>query len=278
MSILDPGAAAYRDLWEAVGPRWERVTEEIRDYAAADPRLSSLIPEEPDVERDRESRRLIERALGDDDWEPYWEDVRTQAAGYAMADIPFSTWADLISAFRATAAQVVEERYDGDAECRVGALRALDRWLDRALGHFGDVFTSTMGGVIQRQEQAIRALSTPVLQVRPQLLIVPVIGVMDGARLEQMEQEVLTAVRGRRARVVVLDLTGVPSLEVGMAQRMARTVGGVRLMGAEVIVSGLSAELAATLVGEGVDLTALRSVGDLQSGIEAAELLLGALR
>ena len=276
MTALEPGADAFRDLWSAIGPDWPRMTEEIRAYAVADPRLSALLPAEPDIERDAESRRLVEAALGAGDWAPYWEDVRTQAAGYAMADIPFSTWSDLISALRLSASRIVEERYDGDAACRVRALRALDRWLDGALGHFGDVFTSTMEEVIQRQQQAIRALSTPVLQVRPQLLIVPVIGVLDRARLDQMEHEVLAAVGGRRARVVVLDVTGVPALEAGMAERLARTVVGVRLMGADVIVSGLSAALAGTLVAEGVDLSGLRSVGDLQSGIEVAEALLGA--
>jgi rsbT co-antagonist protein RsbR len=169
----------------------------------------------------------------------------------------------------------VQARYEQEAECRAKALRALDRWLDVALGHFGDVFASTMETVIHEQQQAIRALSTPVLQVRQGLLIVPVIGVLDRARLEQMEQEVLSSVRSRRARVVVLDMTGVPSLEAAMAERLVRTVVGVRLMGAEVIVSGLSAALAQTLVNEGVDLTALRSVGDLQSGIDAAEVVLG---
>ncbi len=131
-----------------------------------------------------------------------------------------------------------------------------------------------MEAVINRQQQAIRELSTPVLQVRPGLLIVPVIGALDAARLDQLEAEVLAAVRARRARVVVLDVTGVPSLEATMAERLVRTVVGVRLMGAEVIVSGLSAALAQTLVNEGTDLAALRSVGDLQGGIEAAEAVL----
>jgi len=247
--------------------------DRIRTAARAIPSLAPVL-RTADPERDAESRRLIERALTQDEWDAYWSDVRTQAAGYAMADIPFSVWVEVIAMLRTEASAVVERAYGGDDARRAGARTALDRWLDGALGVFGDVFTSTMGDVIHRQQEAIRELSTPVLQVRPQLLIVPVVGALDAARLTQMETEVLAAVRRRRARVVVLDVTGVPALEPQMAERLVRTVVGVRLMGAEVIVSGLSAALAQALVSEGADLAALRSVGDLQSGIEAAEALL----
>jgi rsbT co-antagonist protein RsbR len=249
------------------------MVERLRVTAARNPHLAPLL-EQPDPERDRVSRALIRGALAAGEWDAYWEDVRTQAAGYAMADIPFSAWSDLISMLREEATAIVERAHADDDARRVGAQLALGRWLDAALGVFGDVFTSTMAAVINRQQAAIRELSTPVLQVRPQLLIVPVVGVLDAARLNQLEAEVLTSVRARRARVVVLDVTGVPSLEAEMAEQLVRTVVGVRLMGAEVVVSGLSAALAQTLVTGGVDLGALRSVGDLQSGIEAAERLL----
>jgi anti-anti-sigma regulatory factor len=249
------------------------MADRIRSAAAGIPSLAPLL-RQTDPERDATSRRLIARALTDGEWDAYWSDIRTQAAGYAMADIPFSVWVEVISMLRTEAAAIVEDAFRDDEARRTGARIALDLWLDGALGVFGDVFTSTMGDVIHRQQEAIRELSTPVLQVRPQLLIVPVVGVLDAVRLTQMETEVLAAVRGRRARVVVLDVTGVPSLEPQMAERLVRTVVGVRLMGAEVIVSGLSAALAQALVSEGAELAALRSVGDLQSGIEAAEALL----
>ncbi len=229
----------------------------LRASSARNPHLAPLVGQRP-ARHDEGSRRLIRGALMDGEWDAYWADIRSQASGYALADIPFSTWTEFISALRTEATSITQEAYAEDPPLRRDALLALDRWLDAALGEFGDVFTSTMEAVIKRQQQAIRELSTPVLQVRPGLLIVPVVGALDAARLDQLEAEVLAAVRTRRARVVVLDVTGVPSLEATMAERLVRTVVGVRLMGAEVIVSGLSAALAQTLVAEGADLAALR--------------------
>jgi len=77
------------------------------------------------------------------------------------------------------------------------------------------------------------------------------------------------------AKVVVVDITGVPSVDASVANHLVQTVDASRLMGANVIVTGLSAEIAQTLVTIGVDLSEMATVGDLQGGIEEAERLLG---
>lgn len=128
---------------------------------------------------------------------------------------------------------------------------------------------------IRAQQEAIRELSTPVLQVREQLLILPIIGVIDSLRARQLTEGLLRSIRANRAKVVILDITGVPSVDSKVANHLVQTVEASRLMGATVIVTGLSAEVAQALVTIGVDLSRLQTVGDLQGGIEAAELLLG---
>ncbi len=109
--------------------------------------------------------------------------------------------------------------------------------------------------IIREQQEAIRELSTPVLQVRERLLILPIIGVIDPQR--------------------VLDITGVPYIDSPVANHLVQTVEAARLLGATVIVTGLSPEIAQTLVNIGVDLGKMNTVGDLQGGIEEAERLLG---
>ena len=128
---------------------------------------------------------------------------------------------------------------------------------------------------ISQQQEAIRKLSTPVLQVRDRLLILPIIGEIDPARARQLTQQLLHAIRSNRARVVVIDITGVPAVDSNIANHLLQTVEASRLMGATAIVSGLSAEVAQTLVGLGVPLDKLNTVGDLQGGIERADALLG---
>src|SRR6184192_1330563 len=129
--------------------------------------------------------------------------------------------------------------------------------------------------VIRQQQEAIRELSTPVLPVRERLLILPIIGIIDPQRARQLTEQLLHGIRVNRAKVVVMDITGVPAMDASLANRLNQMVHASRLLGATVIVTGLSAEIAQTLVNIGVDLGKMNTVGDLQGGIEEAERLLG---
>jgi rsbT co-antagonist protein RsbR len=129
--------------------------------------------------------------------------------------------------------------------------------------------------VIRQQQHALLELSTPVLQVRERLLILPIIGVLDQKRARQLTEQLLRGIRTHRAKVVVIDVTGVAEIDEAVANNLVQTVDASRLMGASVIITGLSSEIAQTLVTIGVDLSKVNTSGDLQGGIEEAEHLLG---
>jgi len=128
---------------------------------------------------------------------------------------------------------------------------------------------------IREQQEALRELSTPVLQVRERLLILPIVGLIDPQRARQLTEQLLRGIRANRAKVVVIDITGVAAMDTNVANHLVQTVEASRLLGATVIVSGLSPEIAQTLVNIGVELSKMTTVGDLQGGIEEAERLLG---
>jgi rsbT co-antagonist protein RsbR len=136
-------------------------------------------------------------------------------------------------------------------------------------------FVQERSRVIREQQEAIRVLSTPVLQVRERLLILPIIGVIDPQRARQLTEQLLQGIRTNRAKVVVIDITGVPVMDATVANHLVQTVEAARLLGATVIITGLSPEIAQTLVTIGVDLGKMNTVGDLQGGIEEAERALG---
>jgi rsbT co-antagonist protein RsbR len=138
-----------------------------------------------------------------------------------------------------------------------------------------DVLIDERERVIGLQQSAIRELSTPALQVRDRLLILPIIGVLDSQRAKQLTDNLLHAIRANRAKVVVMDITGVAAVDSKVANHLIQTVAAAKLMGAAVIVTGLSAEVAQSLVALGVDLSKLNTVGDLQGGLEEAERLIG---
>ena len=130
--------------------------------------------------------------------------------------------------------------------------------------------------IIRQQQEAIRELSTPVLQVRERLLILPIIGVLDSAARPPAHRAAAARhPRQPRARSSSSTSPASPTIDSTVANHLVQTVDASRLMGATVIITGLSPEIAQTLVTIGVDLGKMNTVGDLQGGIEEAERLLG---
>jgi len=124
------------------------------------------------------------------------------------------------------------------------------------------------------QQEAIRELSTPVLPFRQGMLLLPIIGQIDSPRARQLTEHLLESIRTNRAKVVVIDITGVATVDSRVANHLVQTIDAARLMGAHVIVSGISPVIALTMVTLGIDLGRVVTVGDMQSGIERAESLL----
>ena len=166
-------------------------------------------------------------------------------------------------------------KYQTDFEKLNRILDAYEPAANRIANTVAVGFVQERERVIRQQQEAIRELSTPVLQVRERLLILPIIGVIDPQRARQLTEQLLRGIRTNRAKVVVIDITGVAAMDVTVANHLVQTVEASRLLGATVIVTGLSPEIAQTLVTIGVDLGKMNTVGDLQGGIEQAERLLG---
>jgi rsbT co-antagonist protein RsbR len=143
------------------------------------------------------------------------------------------------------------------------------------IGLIVDVIVFERERVIRQQQEAIRELSTPVLQIRERLLLLPIIGVIDSHRARLVTDSLLRAIRTNRARVVVMDVTGVATIDSKVANHLLQTATAARLMGAVVILTGVSSEVAQSLAALGIELNKFNTVGDLQGGVEEAEHILG---
>jgi rsbT co-antagonist protein RsbR len=181
----------------------------------------------------------------------------------------------IVLLLRDVLARSLFEKYQADFDLLNRVLDAYEPAANRIANTVGVGFVQERERIIRQQQEAIRELSTPVLQVRERLLILPIIGVLDSQRARQVTEQLLRGIRSNRAKVVVVDITGVPTVDSTVANHLVQTVEASRLMGASVIITGLSSEIAQTLVTIGVDLSKMTAVGDLQGGIEQAERLLG---
>jgi rsbT co-antagonist protein RsbR len=181
----------------------------------------------------------------------------------------------IVLLLRDVLARSLFQKYQSDFDYLNEVLDAYEPAANRIANTVAINFVTERERVIRQQQEAIRELSTPVLQVRERLLILPIIGVLDGQRARQLTEQLLRGIRTNRAKVVVIDITGVPTIDSTVANHLVQTVDASRLMGASVIITGLSPEIAQTLVTLGVELGKVNAVGDLQGGIEEAERLLG---
>ena len=182
---------------------------------------------------------------------------------------------EIVLLLRDVLARSLFEKYRDDFALLNRVLNAYEPAANRIAITVAGSFVEERERVIRQQQDSLRELSTPVLQVRERLLILPIIGVLDTDRARQLTDQLLQGIRTHRARVVVIDITGVPDVDEAVADHLVKTVDASRLMGAGVIITGLSSEIAQTLVTIGVDLSKMNTVGDLQGGIEEAERLLG---
>lgn len=208
-----------------------------------------------------------------------FEALQAYARGLSERIIPRGVETDevigIVLLLRDVLARSLFAKYQHDFALLNRILDAYEPAANRIANTVAVGFVQERERVIREQQEAIRVLSTPVLQVRERLLILPIIGVIDPQRARQLTEQLLRGIRTNRAKVVVIDITGVPVMDATVANHLVQTVEATRLLGATVIITGLSPEIAQTLVTIGVDLGKMNTVGDLQGGIEEAERLLG---
>jgi anti-anti-sigma regulatory factor len=124
--------------------------------------------------------------------------------------------------------------------------------------------------VIEAQRHAIQELSTPVIPVMDRIIVVPLIGSIDTMRARDITRKLLAGIGEHRTKVVILDITGVPIVDSGVASHLNRTIRAARLKGARTIITGISDAVAETIVDLCIDWGDIETLADLQSGLLAA--------
>jgi rsbT co-antagonist protein RsbR len=124
--------------------------------------------------------------------------------------------------------------------------------------------------IIAAQQVALRELNTPLIPLADDVVVMPLIGSIDSARASQVMETLLDGVNTHRARLAILDITGLPVVDSQVANALLQAAQAAKLLGAEVLLTGIGPEVAQTLVGIGADLSGLRTPGTLQAGINYA--------
>lgn len=165
-------------------------------------------------------------------------------------------------------------KYQKDVEKLYKVLDVYEPVANRILNIVALSFVEEQERVVKEQQQAMLALSTPVLQIRDQILVLPLIGTIDSARAAQIVEQLLSSIVNTQASVVIIDITGVPVIDTAVANHLIKTIQAAKMLGAETIITGISPANAQTLVTLGVDLSMMTTRGSLRSGVKLADEML----
>lgn len=186
---------------------------------------------------------------------------------------PSATAMAILSLKRVMLAAV--ERHTDDAGPRYRAALLVSELLDGAGVLTFAVYVTGREQIIRQQHHQMLELSTPVVRLWRHVLAVPLIGTLDSARTQVVMTSLLEAIQTHEARVAIIDITGVPTVDTAVAQHLLQTVSAVRLMGAECVVSGIRPSIAQTITQLGIDLSHIVTRGSLADALATAMRLIG---
>jgi rsbT co-antagonist protein RsbR len=153
--------------------------------------------------------------------------------------------------------------------------RRLETVLDRCVLLLASSFMAAREEVIRRQTESLREVSTPVITLWDSILLLPLVGVVDSLRAQQISERLLEAIAASEAEVTLIDVTGVPVMDTSVARHILKTVAAAEMLGTRVILTGISPSTAQTMVKLGIDMSAVPTRGSLKSGLALALSLTG---
>ncbi len=184
---------------------------------------------------------------------------------YAMEEIQV-----LITILREIILRLVEETYQDDLEQQLDCTRQLEALSHHARQRAFFVYIEAYENQVAIQQQTMAELSTPVIRVYENVLVLPLVGAIDSARANRIMEELLDGITQHQAELVIIDITGVPLVDTAVANHLMQTIRAARLLGAHSILVGISSDVAQSLVHLQIDLSGVATRSNLQAGIEYA--------
>ncbi|MFV0126690.1 STAS domain-containing protein [Streptomyces sp. HMX112] len=168
------------------------------------------------------------------------------------------------------------QRETHDAASLYSAALLINRVLDAAGALSFETYVEGREEIIRRQSRQLLEVSTPVVRLWDRVLAVPLVGTLDTSRTQVVMENLLGAIGADEAQVVIIDITGVPTVDAAVAHHLMQTVNAVRLMGADCFISGIRPSIARTIAQLGIDLSAIVTRATLSDALEAAIALIAA--
>lgn len=197
----------------------------------------------------------------------YW-----RAAGYArfQSGVSLEHMQDILRMAIGTYRRFLTQVWEGYPATQLEALTRCQEIGEAALIALHQAYLRAKDELIEAQQARIRQLSTPIIPVYPGVLVLPLIGAIDAERAREMIARLLDEVSRNRAVVVIIDLTGVPVIDAGVARHLLQAAQASELLGSQVVFVGIRPDAAPALLSVEVNFSSLRTLANLQAGIAYA--------
>jgi rsbT co-antagonist protein RsbR len=210
-----------------------------------------------------QSRRFLQLFIevaqqnGDDENAGSWNSVKGMLSEISRSRVgqgfsPSETATFVFSLKQPIFDMLRRELRDAEELCReIWVTSAL---LDKLGLYTTEAYLQSRDSIISRQQQELMELSTPVVQLWDNVVALPLIGTLDSERTQVVMENLLEKVVETGAKIAIIDITGVPTVDTLVAQHLLKTVAAARLMGADCIISGIRPQIAQTIVHLGINL------------------------
>ncbi|HEY3704342.1 MAG TPA: STAS domain-containing protein [Terracidiphilus sp.] len=192
--------------------------------------------------------------IEDSGWDAARDLLREISASRARQGFSPSEVAMFVLSLKQPLFSSVRAKFSADTNRAFEAVFAATELLDRLALFTAETFMSTREELINRQQQELLELSTPVVKLWDGILALPIIGTLDSSRTQVVMESLLQTVVATNSKFAIIDITGVPTVDTLVAQHLLKTITAARLMGAECIISGVRPQIAQTIVHLGINL------------------------
>src|SRR5215468_124870 len=269
----------FRRLTElkSFADRWTNdITEGLYELITTQPESKAFFPDQATLNRVKRLQNSYFLGLFSGNYDlNYVRDRLRVGTAHERIGMPPKLYLGAYRRYLALIHAKLLDHFKGNEAAATKALSSIRKiiFFDMALAI--DTYIAAYLETMTRHQAAIRELSTPVIKVHDRILLLPIVGTVDTQRAHQIMETVLVEVVEQQAKVMILDIAGVPVVDTKVADHILKTTAAVQLLGAQTILTGISASVARTVVQLGVEITRMHTRSKLSEGIELALAIIG---
>ncbi len=268
--VTDADLAALRQLGECVVPKMDDFVKAFYVWLRTLPEFNVYFPDQGMVDHVKGLQKAywLEVFAGEID-QAYFDRRMTVGETHARIGLPLGIY---FSAMNRATVLFTGELYDDslDAESYAASVLALHKVASMDTALVVDTYARISNEAASAQSNALMEMSTPVTQIWEGILLLPLVGLIDSKRAQDIMDASLAKIADTQARIFILDISGVGVVDTAVANYLIKVTKATRLMGCESTISGVSPAIAQTITELGIDIGNVRTTANMRDALSLA--------